>query len=92
MSDNPQDKAQIIQMNSVTNSSPVTGQIWFDGTNLRMNIGGTSYYLSHTPAIGSQYTVANTTANRSLNGSASTIGTLTNIVGTLLQDLQAANL
>lgn len=35
---------QIIQMNSVTNTG-TTGQVWWNGTHLYMNIGGTNYQM-----------------------------------------------
>lgn len=36
----------IIQMITTTNSSPVSGQVWFDGTNMFVNLGGTTYQLN----------------------------------------------
>lgn len=35
----------VIQMVSTTNSSPVSGQVWFDGTHMQVNLGGTTYQL-----------------------------------------------
>lgn len=86
-----QDISEIITMGTVSNPTPVTGQVWWDGTHLQMNIGGTTYQLDH-PKVGSQYTVSNVTTNRTFNQTTSNLISLTQNFGTLLSDLQAAGL
>lgn len=78
-------------MGTVSNPTPVTGQVWWDGSHLQMNIGGTTYQLDH-PKVGSLYTVSNISANHTFNGSTATLGVVINTLGTLLQDLQSSNL
>lgn len=45
MADNTQDKTTVIQMTSTPNSSSGTGQVWWDGTHLNMNIDGVVYQI-----------------------------------------------
>lgn len=35
----------VINMQTTTNGSPLTGQVWFDGTHLYINLAGTTYRL-----------------------------------------------
>lgn len=64
---------QIIQMNPVTNTG-TTGQVWWNGTHLMMNIGGTNYQIDQqTPSltgdvtsVGNVTTLANTANVKSI--------------------------
>lgn len=82
-----QDIAQIITMGTVSNPIPVTGQVWFDGSHIWMNIGGTSYRLDHP--VSTAWTASNVVPVRTFNAAAQTITTLSQFVGTMIQDLQA---
>lgn len=90
MADNPQDKAQIIQMGSVTNPVPVTGQVWFDGSHLWMNIGGTSYRMDNP--VTTAWTATGVTPVRLVNPSLATTISNAQLLGTLIQDLQASGI
>lgn len=90
MADNPQDKAQIIQMGTVSNPSSVTGQVWWDGTHLWMNIAGTNYRLDHP--VSTAWSSSNVVPVRSVNPLAATTTSNAHLIGTLIQDLQAVGL
>lgn len=82
----------IIQMMSTSNTSPTTGQVWFDGTHLQVNLGGTTYQLDQNikstasgvvTLSGGTATVSNAlvTANSRIFLTAQALGTVTGGVG-----------
>lgn len=81
-----QDISEIITMGSVSNPTPVTGQVWWDGTHLQMNIGGTTYQLDHPKS--SAWTISGVSANRTYNPSTASNAQTAQALGTLLMDLQ----
>lgn len=82
-----QDISEIITMGTVSNPSPVTGQVWWDGTHLQMNIGGTTYQLDH-PKPTTSWTLSGLVANHSFNAGASSTGINAQALATLINDLQ----
>lgn len=82
----------IFQMLTSSNPSPVSGQVWFDGTNMLVNLNGTTYQLNQnikntahgtaTLTAGS-VTVTNSlvTANSIIMCTPITLGTITGPVG-----------
>lgn len=85
MADNPQDKAQIIQMGSVVNTGS-NGQVWFDGSHLWINVGGINCRIDHPTS--STWSVANVTTNRTYDGSTITSTQNNQILGTLISELK----
>lgn len=54
----------VIQMQTATDSPSAAGQVWFDGTHLNINIGGTVYQLDQQNTIPS---LVQSSPSRSLN-------------------------
>lgn len=82
----------VIQMQSTSLGAPVNGQVWFDGTNLNINIAGTTYLLNQAiknTASGTVVLSAGTatvstalvTANSRIFLTAQILGTITGGVG-----------
>lgn len=82
----------VIQMITTTNSSPTTGQVWFDGTHLQVNLGGTTFQLDQNikstahgtvVLVGGSATVSSSivTANSIIMCTHQVLGTITGPVG-----------
>lgn len=78
----------VIPMQTVSSPTTVTGNVWFDGSHLWINIAGTNYRLDHPST--SAWTVSGVTPNRTYDASTPSLLTLTQSFGTLMVDLQAA--